>query len=206
MTAFTIHANPPFLGRDIQAYYHTDFFGYGRPNNPDYLNVLKNDNHQNWSVVQLRNAVNQLRVVLLEDLPQILHLRNLNSLTVCVIPRSKAQNYYRPDQLLLHATVLSVVNEIEGLENGVEYIHRIQNTRTTHLRRPMDGFVNDGLQPYAGITIDTCEFSEDIHGRDILLIDDIYTRTVNIDEDAIQALLNLGANSVTFYAIGNTAH
>ena len=41
-------------------------------------------------------------------------------------------------------------------------------------------------------------------GKDILLIDDIYTKTVNIDEDAIQALLDNGARSVFFYAIGKT--
>lgn len=70
----------------------------------------------------------------------------------------------------------------------------------------MEGFVNDGSDPYPGISIDTCSFSASINGRDILLIDDIYTKTVNIDEDMIQALLNNGANTVTFYAIGNTIH
>lgn len=40
--------------------------------------------------------------------------------------------------------------------------------------------------------------------KDILLIDDIYTKTINIDEDAIQALIESGAKSVTFYAVGRT--
>jgi len=39
-----------------------------------------------------------------------------------------------------------------------------------------------------------------------LLIDDLYTRTVNIDEDAIQALLDKGAHSVAFYAVGRTVY
>ena len=43
-----------------------------------------------------------------------------------------------------------------------------------------------------------------VKGKDILLIDDLYTRSVNIDEDAIQALLDNGANSVTFYSVGKT--
>ena len=43
-------------------------------------------------------------------------------------------------------------------------------------------------------------------GKDILLIDDIYTKTVNIDEDAIQSLISKGANSVSFYAIGKTVY
>ena len=68
----------------------------------------------------------------------------------------------------------------------------------------MEGFVNDGLAPYPGISLDTCTFSNNVNGRDILLIDDIYTRTVNIDEDMLQTLINLGANSISFYAIGKT--
>ena len=68
----------------------------------------------------------------------------------------------------------------------------------------MEGFNNDGDLPYVGITNATCNISDSVNGKDILLIDDIYTKTVNIDEDAIQALLNKGAKSVAFYAIGNT--
>lgn len=36
----------------------------------------------------------------------------------------------------------------------------------------------------------------------VLLVDDIYTPNVNIDEDAINALLNAGAHTVAFYAVG----
>lgn len=36
------------------------------------------------------------------------------------------------------------------------------------------------------------------------MIDDIYTETVNIDEDAIQALLDNGAQAVVFYAVAKT--
>ena len=68
----------------------------------------------------------------------------------------------------------------------------------------MEGFVNDGPLPYKGITKDTCSISNDVNGKDILLIDDIYTHGVDIDEDAIQALLDKGAKSVIFYAIGKT--
>ncbi|MCF6205161.1 MAG: hypothetical protein L3J59_16105 [Methylococcaceae bacterium] len=59
--------------------------------------------------------------------------------------------------------------------------------------------------PYKGITNDTCHISDNVRGRTIILIDDIYTGGVNIDEDAIQALLDKGARSVYFYAIGKTA-
>ena len=38
--------------------------------------------------------------------------------------------------------------------------------------------------------------------RNILLIDDLYTYSINIDEDMIQALYDNGANKVIFYSIG----
>ena len=43
-----------------------------------------------------------------------------------------------------------------------------------------------------------------VKGKDILLIDDVYTKSINIDEDAIQVLLDKGARSVLFYCIGKT--
>lgn len=79
---------------------------------------------------------------------------------------------------------------------------RHTNTRTTHLNRNGQG--GDGNLPYPGITKDTCSISNQVIGKDILLIDDLYTKGVNIDEDAIQALLDKGANSVIFYSIGKT--
>ena len=50
----------------------------------------------------------------------------------------------------------------------------------------------------------TCSISNDVKDTNILLIDDLYTKTINIDEDAIQALLDKGASTVFFYAIGKT--
>lgn len=206
MTPFTIVRNN-YLTQNIQGFYHTDFGGVELPNNPNFLYKLKNDPHHNWTDYRMQEAQQQLLAVLLNDLPNVLAQTNRNSLTVCVVPRAKADSTYRPNQLLFKATVRIAVNRIgNGLVDGTNFITRHTNTKTTHLRRPMEGFVNDGSDPYPGISIDTCSFSANINGRDILLIDDIYTRTVNIDEDMIQALLNNGANTVTFYAIGNTIH
>ena len=58
--------------------------------------------------------------------------------------------------------------------------------------------------PYPGITKDTCSISNEVKNKNILLIDDIYTNNINIDEDAIQALLDKGAKSVIFYSVGKT--
>jgi phosphoribosylpyrophosphate synthetase len=46
--------------------------------------------------------------------------------------------------------------------------------------------------------------SPEIAGKDILLVDDIYTPTCGIDEDAASALFEAGAQSVVFYAVGHT--
>jgi hypothetical protein len=206
MTPFTILRNK-FLTQDIQGFYHTDFGGIELPNNPNYLYKLKNDPHHSWTEFRMQEAQQQLLAVLLNDLPNVLAQTNRNSLTVCVVPRAKADATYRPDQLLFKATVRSAVISLgNSFVDGTNLIIRHTNTKTTHLRRPMDGFVNDGTEPYPGVSLDTCSFSAIINSRDILLIDDIYTRTVNIDEDMIQALLSNDANSVTFYAIGNTVH
>ncbi|WP_211296601.1 hypothetical protein [Neisseria iguanae] len=37
-------------------------------------------------------------------------------------------------------------------------------------------------------------------------IDDIYTKTINVDEDCIQALLDCGAEKVILYTIARTKH
>ncbi|WP_435355374.1 hypothetical protein [Emticicia sp. SJ17W-69] len=206
MTPFTIEHNN-YLTQNIQGYYHTDFGGVTLPNNPNFLYKLKNDPHHNWSDYRIQEAQHELLQILLNDLPEILTKIDVNQLTVCVVPRAKADNTYRPNQLLFKATVRNAINQFgNNFIDGTNFIVRHTDTKTTHLRKPMEGIVNEGSEPYPGISFDTCSFSNNIIGRDILLIDDIYTKTVNIDEDMIQSLLNCGANSVTFYSIGNTVH
>ena len=100
------------------------------------------------------------------------------------------------------ATVQSVIGQIRGFVDGTGFIRRHTNTRTTHLRNPVRNYINDGQLPYPGITEQTCEISHNVTRRNILLIDDIYTPDVNIDEDAINAMINMGACTVTFYSIG----
>ena len=205
MNKFTIQPNL-FLKQPIQAFFHENFYGAkaNHPNNPNYLYRLKNDPHHNWTDYQLRVATAQLADALRTDLAQIQQDTNINPLTICIVPRAKADIIYRPNQLLFRATVKQVINELSGFEDGTNYITRHTNTRTTHLRKPIDGYNNDGALPYIGITMKTCDISPEVKGRNIFQTTDIYTKTVNIDEDVIQTLLTKGANSVTFYAIGQT--
>ncbi len=193
-----------YLRQAVFGFYHADFGGVDHPNNPNFLYKLKNDPHHNWTDAQLGLAKRELRQVIHSDFPEILRSIRSTSFTVCVVPRAKADVSYRPDQLLFRNTVGECASAIPGLQDGSRFISRHTNTRTTHLRKPVQGFINDGSQPYPGIAQDTCHFSEHIRGRRILLVDDIYTRTVNIDEDMVQALFDNGARFVVFYAIGNT--
>lgn len=204
MTPFTIEQNN-YLTQDIQAFYHTDFGGAQLPNNPNFLYKLKNDPHHNWSDYRLQEAQQEFLRILLNDLPEVLRQINKTPLTVCVVPRAKAEISYSPNQLLFKTTVRIAINQL-GINfiDGTNYIERHTNTKTTHIRQVIEGYINDGSAPYVGITNATCNISDDVIDKDILLIDDIYTRTVNIDEDAIQSLIDKGANSVSFYAIGKT--
>lgn len=193
-----------FLKQDTDAFYHADYNGGG---SWQILNSIENliwtlKNDVDPFPDRIKNVAIQLIKILCRDLPQILQITKKNNLTVCVIPRSKAENHYRKDQLLFREIISSVVNRLENFDNGTKFIIRHTNTRTTHLDRNGEG--GDGNLPYPGITKDTCTISDNVKNKDILLIDDLYTKSVNIDEDAIQALLDKGANSVIFYSIGKT--
>jgi len=204
MHQFTISANE-YLQQNIQAFYHTDYVGHRKPGNPDYINTLKNT-YNSFSEHILSSAVKELKNVLLEDLPEILRLLRLDIIVGCVVPRAKAETNYQSNQLLFKSTIRNVVNRLDGFSDGTDYIIRHTNTRTTHLSPNTPNYNNDGAAPYPRITMKTCNISNDVRGNNILLIDDLYTRTVNIDEDVTQALLDNGANSVTFYAVGRTVY
>ena len=132
MNKFTIQPNL-FLKQPIQAFFHENFYGAkaNHPNNPNYLYRLKNDPHHNWTDYQLRVATAQLADALRTDLAQIQQDTNINPLTICIVPRAKADIIYRPNQLLFRATVKQVINELSGFEDGTNYITRHTNTRTT---------------------------------------------------------------------------
>lgn len=196
-----------FINATIHAYYHDDYHSgnteiretAGTVEN--VITTLKNQ-FQDKSVKELEKVAVSMIKMLTTDLPQILRNSGKNNLTLCVIPRAKAERSYSGSQLVFKQVVKIVAEKLTGFSDGTGYIVRHTNTRTTHLDRA--GYGGDGDLPYPGITIATCTISESVKGKDILLIDDLYTESVNIDEDAIQALLENGANSVTFYSLGKT--
>lgn len=194
------------LKQDIKAYYHSDYCGGGGQwqnigTVENIICTLKNDITP-FSEIVLQEAVQHLSNILSTDLPQILQIAKIDSLTVCVVPRAKTN--YQPNQLLFKTTVRNVVNQLNGFSDGTDYIIRHTDTRTTH--RDRAGYGGKGDLPYPGITKKTCTISNEVRDKNILLIEDLYTKTVNIDEDVIQALLDSGAQSVIFYAVGKTVH
>lgn len=202
MNEFIIFANQ-YLKYNTQGYYRDEYHGGGNwkvdGTIENIITTLKNDiTPYNNNTLQL--AVNRLKIILEDDLPKISRKVNSRNITVCVVPRAKVN--YAQNQLLFKTTVKEVVTTLNGFFDGVDFITRQKNTKTTHRSRA--GYGGDGNMPYPGITKDTCNISNNVLGKNILLIDDVYTETINIDEDVIQALYENGANSVIFYAIGKT--
>lgn len=202
MKSFTIERNE-FLKIDTQGYYHSEYRSGGAwrivGTIENIVCTLKNDITPYTEEV-LQNACRRLKEIMRQDLPEILKSSGKNELLVCVVPRAKVN--YRPNQLYFKKTVSEVIRNISGFIDGTEYIKRVQDTKTTH--RAKWGYGGGGDMPYPGITKNTCKISAHIKDKDILLIDDLYTRTVNVDEDAIQALYDYEAKSVIFYSIGYT--
>ena len=199
MDGFTIFSDKEYLKVDIQGYYHTHYTGYQNIGNPDYLNDLKNT-FNDYSKEKLNNATQKLYSVVKKDFSQF-----KKNLTICIVPRSKAEITYDYHQLLFKKVIQKIIKDL-NFQDGSDYIIRHTDTKTTHLAHSPRGaqYAGDGSMPYPGITKNTCNISNAVKGKNILLIDDIYTNGVNIDEDAIQALFDNGANSVVFYAVGKT--
>ena len=208
MNQYTIQKNE-FLDTDIKAYFNTYYVGYKKPDNPDFLNELKNT-FDKTPPAQLNEAATSVYKKFVEDIPQIIRENNFNECVLVGVPRSKAHSSYSTNQLLFNETIKKSYCDISKevsfckIWDGSNAIIRLKNTKTTHIRKEVNGFNNDGDKPYPGITKNTCKISEELKGKNIILIDDIYTRGVNIDEDCIQALLNVGAEKVVFYSIGFT--
>ena len=221
MKAFTIngesswYTNPEtnnrqvgtFLTKKVQAYYHDDYHGGDQELRDtagtveNIITTLKNQ-FKDRNTDDLRMAAKYMIRILNEDLPQILRMTEKCEFVVCAIPRSKAENTYINKQLLFKKAIQASVKNLNSFIDGTNYIVRHTDTRTTHMDK--SGYGGEGNLPYPGITKDTCTISDKVRGKDILLIDDLYTASVNIDEDAIQALFDNGARSVIFYSLGKT--
>jgi len=204
MNKFTIYANE-YLNYNIQGFYHEEYHkGNWKIDGTieNIITTLKNDIPPFKSKEILQLAIDRLIAIIEKDLIKIKQTNQMN-LTICIVPRAKIEDSYSYNQLLFKKVIHHLTVKL-GFNDGSNYIKRHTNTRTTH--RDRSGHGGDGQRPYLGITKDTCNISNKVKSADILLIDDLYTKSINIDEDAIQALLDNGAKSVIFYAPGKTVN
>lgn len=202
-----------YLDREITAFYRADYIRYKAPNNPDYLVILKNNWQKTpwlelaWADTELRHGLEEeLQFIIMQSFPQDADV------VICTIPRSKKEDYYQPQQRTFRGAIHYTIDRLikntaqhasqQTIIDGTHYIIRHTNTLTTHLRNAPSP--NDGHEPYPGIAKDTCHFSSAIKGKHVLLIDDVYTKTINIAEDFIQSILDCGCASIVFFAIGRT--
>lgn len=213
MERFTIYAKDSWcdtkdgkrrtcLKYDTDAFYHAEYHGGGNwkiaGTIENLICTFKNDITP-YSEETLKDAIVRLGNIMIKDFREILNIQGNSPLTICVIPRAKHEVHYRYDQKLFRQTIRAVIkifnkDGVNSFIDGTQNIIRHTDTPTTHL--------HEG-KTYCGITKETCDISN-VKGKNILLIDDLYTKTVCIDEDAIQALYDNGANNVIFYSVGKT--
>ena len=184
----------------VAGYYHDEYYGMSSPNNRiRFVNVLKNDRCNTPSEVICQNE-KLLAAAIRGDLARI--TQKHGRLTLCGVPRSKRENSYPWSKMGLKRALRQAATENPLLDDGMDFIVRHTDTRCTH--RDRWGYGGAGELPRPGLIQDTCHLSAEIAGKDVLLVDDIYTPNCGIDEDAICAVMNAGAKRVVFYAIGYT--
>lgn len=194
-----------FLKHNIEAYYNRDYIGYGKDGNPDFLNEIK-DIFGTKYIKKINEAYEEVKDVFKGDLQQLHEIKKGEEFVVICVPRSKSS--FSEKQQYFRKAISDVVEELNlpNITNGCNAVTRIKDTKTTHMRqKDIPNFKNDQEPPYIGITKDTCKFKLDkIKGRNIILVDDIYTSGVNVDEDCIEALYDYGAKEVLLYTIAKT--
>ena len=192
--------NDAFLDRDVDLYFHAYYYGFSSSENSiRYVNYLKNDRRNYDNVIA--QCEDRAASVLAADLSELVKV--YGPLTVCGIPRSKREDSYPEEKMGLKRAIRKAIAMSSELYDGLDYVIRHTNTLCTH--RSYWGYGGDGEGPRPGLIRDTCHLSKEIAGKNIVLVDDIYTAGVGIDEDGVQALLDAGAKSVILYTFGCTA-
>lgn len=202
MQKFTIWENE-YLKKRTKGYYNRNYYGFKKEDNPDFLNDLKNTfaKDDKYTLNCLTEARQIVIDILHEDIPKILIEEKWDSCICVCVPRAKANLKY--EQMFFRYAVSLSCESIKNVINGAFVIKRVKDTKTTHLANSL--LENNGSMPYPGIVHDTCIIdSQKVLGKQVILIDDIYTRNCNIDEDCIQALYDVGAKEIVFYAIAHT--
>ena len=203
-----------FLKRNSVCFYVLDYLRFDDPDNPQFILDLKNT-FGNESPETLNAARETARDILVRWVPEVMRRMNMQACTMVCVPRAKAFDAYLDTQMYLLKAVSEAARVLagHGVTDGAGAVRRVVSTRTTHLPERTERITavgdresNSGDMPYPGITRRTCEIDAGlICGREILLVDDIYTGGVYIDEDCIQALFDAGAARVILFTLSCTA-
>lgn len=204
---FTIKKNN-YLSIDVRAFRHCEYKGYKSVQNPNFILAFKNLYSQQKEEI-LQKASSILFNILCSDFESFFDFNygefNKSNLLMVCVPRSRAENELMQEQKVFRETVKKFALSHKHIGDGTSAIIRTKSTQTTHLSRSNEA--TDGASPYVGITKDTCRIDKDmIQGKTIILVDDIYTKSVNVIEDCIQALLDNGAYAVFVYVVAETVH
>jgi hypothetical protein len=127
-----------YIKKVIDAFYHSDYQA-GNSERREEIGTVENiittlkNSFRDKSVRVLLQAKSNLTDILKNDLPQILQKTGKTNLTICVIPRAKAESSYFQDQLFFKQTVKNTIDTLKSFSDGTNYIIRHTDTRTTHL-------------------------------------------------------------------------
>lgn len=191
-------------------FYNCRYYGLysGRDDHPYFINHLKNDRCEYTHLLPQATAI--LDRWLRATFSEILQFAKNVPILVCLVPRAKREEHYYPEQLQFKQVLRRVVCEEQfagKLEDGVDCIQRELNTHPSHHRSSSWQPVFQPGTPtefHPRSIANTCSISPAVKDRAIILVDDIYTAGVGIDEEAIQALYDHGARKVILYTIGKT--
>lgn len=206
-----------FLRNTIECFSHGPYYAvrYGKSDRLSKLILEIKNSFLDLTEQQVRRARDEISSIVSADLDKLVQLDNQfkkSRPVVLAVPRSKPDCYWHTSQLQFRVALSLAIKKsklvVKGssekwIVDGVDWIQRVVETKTTHKRRMLSG-ENSGPDPYPGITRDTCQMRGNVKGASIILVDDIYTADVGIDEDCVQFLLDNGASSVLLYTLGKT--
>ncbi len=206
---YTIPARLPILKKNITAFFH-DFYIPVKAGGGEFPKMILNIKSNGTDAVK-----SDISKIIGNDLDKILETPKGDfdqQPIVIAVPRSKPDNFWQICELQFRPAISMGLGRSEytvdgsnkkWMIDGTQYLIRTKATQTTH-RAHLNDPKNIGDSPYSGITKDTCKLDGDIVGKNIILIDDIYTKEIGIDEDCIQFLLDNGAADVILYTLGMT--
>lgn len=211
LLSFRVDSNE-YLSKQIDAYAHGLYIPY-RSSYSGYLTRLILD-LKGSPTCDIDTVKTNAATIIQNDLDGIItNLKKYQNFrpTIVAMARSKPDCFWKEYELQFRPSIAMALSNskiVKGSKekwmlDGINFIKRKKETQTTHLGRS-GRLRNNGSAPYPGITKDTCVLCGDVRGKYVILIDDIYTPGVCVDEDCIQYLYDNGARDVILYVLGLT--